>query len=69
MTRSVDDLMYEVEEVSISLPREDWLAIVTQLEIIQGHQGRPIEPTIQAAVIQKRIIRQLVEDEHEDDDA
>lgn len=65
MKRSVDDLMYEVEEVSISLPREDWLAIVTQLEIIQGHPGRPIEPTVQAAVIEKRIMRQLVEVPHD----
>jgi hypothetical protein len=66
MNRTVDDLMYEVEEVAISLPREDWLAIVTQLEIIQGHQGlRPIEPTMQAGVIEKRIIRQLVEVPHD----
>lgn len=58
-TRSVDDLQWEVEEVQVTLPREDWIAIVSHLEILQGHHARPIDAW-QAEIVSKRILRQVV---------
>jgi hypothetical protein len=55
----VDAVLFEVAERTVTLRNEEWMTIVTALELMQGGQALPLEPDLMARV-QKRIFRQLL---------
>lgn len=54
----IDAVIFEAEEHTVTLRIEEWVTVVTALELMQGGQALPIDPEVLARV-QERIFPQL----------